>query len=196
MIYTQIFNSDYMASELGLGFEGNWKGISQRRKRVVVVFFFKHPSRGRVGRNRPHRSDRQPSTSRAIKSGGRKSACVSYTRRSTHLACFPHAGAWERVGPPSSTSFSLRRRQPSTSIPCHSTCLSDHRNSVLQRFLGPTVILPRVFASVSCFLRPSVISKGVLWIVGPSSIPVQCFSWEGGPFPYKIQFFLYFSDFL
>ena len=48
------------------------------------------------------------------------------------------------------------------------------------------------------FCLPSLISsrsKGVLWIVGLSSIQVQCFSWKGGPFPCKIQFFRYFSDF-
>ena len=99
------------------------------------------------------------------------------------------------MGPPPATSFSLRRCQPSTSIPNHSACLSDSRNSVLQRFLGPVIILPRVFASISCFVRPSVISRGVLWIVGQSSIQVQCFSWKGGPFTYKIQFFWYFLDF-
>ena len=61
--------------------------------------------------------------------------------------------------------------------------------------LGPVVILARVSTSISCFLRPSIISKGVLWIVGPSSLLVLCFSWKGGTFPCKIQFFWYFSDF-
>ena len=38
-------------------------------------------------------------------------------------------------------------------------------------------------------------SRGVLWIVEPSSIPVQCCSWKGGRFSCKILFFWYFSDF-
>ena len=115
--------------------------------------------------------------------------------RFAHLACFPHAGAWERLRPPPATSFSLWHHHPPTCIPNCSTCLSCCCNNVLQRFLGPTVILPRVSAFVSCFLRPSVISIVVLWIVGPSSIQVHYFSWKGGPFPCKIHFFWYFSDF-
>ena len=51
----------------------------------------KHPSRGRVGCHRPYKSDRRLSTSRAIKSGGWKSARVSYMRRYENLACFPRA---------------------------------------------------------------------------------------------------------
>ena len=59
----------------------------------------KHPSRGRVGCHRPYRSDRQLPTSRAIKSGGRKSARMSYTHRTKNLACFRRVGASEHVGP-------------------------------------------------------------------------------------------------
>ena len=65
-------------------------------------------------------------------------------------------------------------------------------NSVFQTLLCPEAYLFRVF------FRSSLISlrfRGVLWLVGPSSIPVQCFSWKGGPFPCKIKILWYFLDF-
>ena len=64
----------------------------------------KHPSGGRVGCHRPHRSDRRPSMSRVIKSGGQKSACVSYTNRSENLAYFLRVGAWDIVRQQASSS--------------------------------------------------------------------------------------------
>ena len=89
----------------------------------------KHPSGGRVGCHRPHRSDRRPSMSRVIKSGGQKSARVSYTHRSENLAYFQRVGAWERVGHCPATSFFLQHRQPLTTLLSYLSSLSKACNS-------------------------------------------------------------------
>ena len=76
----------------------------------------KHPSREREwGVTAPIGVTRPP-TSRAIKSDGQKSACMSYTLRSENLACFPCTGVWERVGPSPTMNFFLQRRQLSKTL--------------------------------------------------------------------------------
>ena len=64
-------------------------------------------------------------------------------------------------------------------------------NSVFQTLFCLTTFFSR-FLCLSSLISSR--SKGVLWIIKPSSIPEQCFSWKGGPFRCNILFFWYFSD--
>ena len=97
-----------------------------------------------------------------------------------------------RVAHSPAIEFHLRCCRPLTRSSTYLYLTFEPCNSIFQTLLCPADYLSWVFClSFLISLR----SRGVLWIVGPSSIPVQCFSCKGGPFPCKIQFFRYFSDF-
>ena len=88
--------------------------------------------------------------------------------------------------------FHLRCSLPPTRSFVYLYLAFEPYNSFFQTLLCPTAYLSRVFCLSSLI---SLRSRGVLWIVGPSFIQVQCFSWKGGSFPCKIKFFWYFLDF-
>ena len=73
--------------------------------------------------------------------------------------------------------------------PSHLPSLSKPYNSVFQTLIVPTTYFSRFFC---LFSLASLRSRGVLWIVGPSSTLGKCFSWKGGPFPFQDPIFLVF----
>ena len=97
----------------------------------------------------------------------------------------PHAAA-------TTIGFHLRCHRPPTRSSIYLYLTFKPCNSVFQTLLYLAAYLSRVFCPSSLI---SSRSRGVLWIIGLTSISVQCFSWKGGPFPCKINFFWYFSDF-
>ena len=89
----------------------------------------------------------------------------------------PRAAAIIGITP--ATRFHLQCRQPLTRSSIYLYLTFEPCNSVLQTLLCPPSYLSRVFCLSSLI---SSRSRGVSWIVGPSSILVQCFSWKGGHF--------------
>ena len=114
------------------------------------------------------------------------STCFLFLKRQP-----PRVGAWVahgwlfgyQISPPVSPAATRPFNYPTLTFePC---------NSVFQTLFCPTTFFSR-FLCLSSLISSR--SKGVLWIIKPSSIPEQCFSWKGGPFRCNILFFWYFSD--
>ena len=99
------------------------------------------------------------------------------------LEALPHVSA---------TNFLLLVRLQLTKLLKHLPPLFETYNSEFQRILCPTTLFFLAFVLFSLF---SSRSEGVLWIVEPSSMPVQCFSWKCGHFSCKILFFWSFLNF-
>ena len=85
---------------------------------------------------------------------------------------FPTRRGVGRVEPHLTTRLLLQHRRPSMVLPGHLPLVSDACNNGFQNILCLTTLF--FLGSVS-FSLISLRFIGVLWIVGPSSIPVQSF---------------------